>query len=299
MVDRGEKPLQRLNVFFFYELGEALAKLKQAIDVDPLPTKSDLYLPLILAQRQMSLLAEAEVLSLQVADAAIQKLKSIVDGEVQATQVSFSNYKPGEEVSKLDYPTKYFLNTAIDEFRTVFSAELGTSDAYIVSKKGIYSTKDLIERTENALSASLRVFLPPQAITDFKEAGRCLAYDLFTASGFHVLRATDATLRAYYSRFVGVAPKPKARNWGAYTKILRKCAEDKSRALRPDLKNLNLIDQIRDLHRNPLIHPEDNLDEDKAVVLFDVCKSAIIAMADEIKTVGDVTIASAPARANS
>ncbi len=37
------------------------------------------------------------------------------------------------------------------------------------------------------------------------------------------------------------------------------------------------------MHRNPIIHPEDNLDEDKALILFDLCKSAIVAMTVEMK----------------
>jgi hypothetical protein len=36
------------------------------------------------------------------------------------------------------------------------------------------------------------------------------------------------------------------------------------------------------MHRNPIIHPEDNLDEDKALILFDLCKSAIVAMTVEM-----------------
>lgn len=43
-------------------------------------------------------------------------------------------------------------------------------------------------------------------------------------------------------------------------------------------KILNILDQIRDLHRNPLAH-EVFLEMDEAVELFDTAKSAITAMA--------------------
>jgi len=46
-------------------------------------------------------------------------------------------------------------------------------------RKGIYSTADLIDRAENALSAELRAVLPQQSIIDFRDAGKCLALDLF------------------------------------------------------------------------------------------------------------------------
>jgi len=45
-----------------------------------------------------------------------------------------------------------------------------------------------------------------------------------------------------------------------------------------DPKILNILDQIRDLHRNPLAH-EVFLEMDEAVELFDTAKSAITAMA--------------------
>jgi hypothetical protein len=188
---------------------------------------------------------------------------------------------------RLEFLAGYNISEAIREFRAVLAAELGTTDAYFISKKGIYSTNDLIERADNALSTALRTFVPSQALLDFREAGKCLAFDLFTATGFHILRATDSTLRAYYARFVGKAPKPKVRNWGTYTSVLRKCASaPNAQPPKPDLKTISLIDQIREMHRNPIIHPEDNLDEDKALVLFDVCKSAIVAMASELKAAG-------------
>jgi hypothetical protein len=38
--------------------------------------------------------------------------------------------------------------------------------------------------------------------------------------------------------------------------------------------------------RPSFVHPEDNLDEDKALILFDMCKSAIVAMASELKSAG-------------
>jgi hypothetical protein len=91
-------------------------------------------------------------------------------------------------------------------------SELQTLDSYFISKKGIYSTADLIEHAEQALSVPIRAKMPAQAITDFIQAGKCLAFDSFTASGFHVLRATDSVLRLYYGHFVGTPPKPKVRN---------------------------------------------------------------------------------------
>lgn len=48
-----------------------------------------------------------------------------------------------------------------------------------------------------------------------------------------------------------------------------------------DAKILNILDQIRNLHRNPLAH-EVFLTQDEAIELFDIAKGAITAMASAI-----------------
>jgi len=50
-----------------------------------------------------------------------------------------------------------------------------------------------------------------------------------------------------------------------------------------DEKTVAVLDQIRSLHRNPLMHPEVFLTADEGLRLFDIAKSAISAMADQIK----------------
>jgi hypothetical protein len=65
--------------------------------------------------------------------------------------------------------------------------------------------------------------------------------------------ATDRGRKKITTEFLGKAPKPKVRNWGTYTFVLRRCAQDANAALpKPDLKTISLIDQIRELHRNLL-----------------------------------------------
>ncbi len=277
--------MERLNSFFFYEGGAIIRAL--GLKSESGTPLQDLTYDYFNASRWLSALLKVEALTLQVVRATTLKLKELVNEQnAEATKIIRQAIDKGTNETDpptLDVMASYYVRDAISEFQTVLSAELSTADTYTVSKKGIYSTADLIERAENALSASLRAEISGQAVNDFRQAGKCLAFDLFTATGFHILRATDAVLRIYYERFVGTKPKPKMRNWGAYTKILTKCANDPNKTLRPDVKTIALIDQIREMHRNPIIHPEDNLDEDKALVLFDVCKSAITAMACELK----------------
>ena len=80
------------------------------------------------------------------------------------------------------------------------------------------------------------------------QAGRCLAFEVPTAALFHMFRAADSVLRRWYKQVTGVEPKVKMRNWGTYIRKLRECGVDE--------KILSALEQIKELHRNPVIHPE-------------------------------------------
>lgn len=161
----------------------------------------------------------------------------------------------------------------VKEFETVLAAELQDTDTYFISKKGIYVTSDLIDAADMALDEDVRSVISPEAIVDFKESGKCLAFDLATAAGFHAMRATENVLRQYHALIVNPLAGTKC-DWGQCIVELRKAGAD--------TKTLGVVDQIRDLHRNPLMHPEAFLTVQDALRLFDIAKSAISAMADQI-----------------
>ena len=72
------------------------------------------------------------------------------------------------------------------------------------------------------------------------------------------------------------APRPQTRNIGDYLKELDKLNKGDAR-IKAALRD------IKDLHRNPLIHPEHNLTNDQALALLGSVQGAIISMLDEIK----------------
>jgi hypothetical protein len=111
-----------------------------------------------------------------------------------------------------------------------------------------------------------RICTPPVA-----EVG--LAFDLPTATGFHMLRATEAVLIEYKTA-AGVK-KSKTRNWNKYIQDLKAAGADQ--------KIVAILDQIRDLHRNPLMHPEVVLTMPEASAIFGICQSAITIMAQDME----------------
>ena len=184
----------------------------------------------------------------------------------------------------------YQIRDGLKTFETVLAAELQNSATYFVSKKSIYETADLIERAENVLPTNIRAHLTKEILFDIKEAGKCIAFNLPTAAGFHTMRAVEPVLVDWYKVVVG--HDPTTRNWGHYIEELKKA--------NANADVLSVLDQIRGLHRNPLMHPEVVLEMDEAIDLFDVSKAAIRAMVVETQklksmqsTAGLTTILSA------
>ncbi len=169
------------------------------------------------------------------------------------------------------------IKIAAEKFETVISAELSNSDTYWISPKGTHKTSMLLQYAHMELPTSILTEVP-EVKSDFDEAGRCLLFDTATATGFHLLRATEAVIRKYYKAAIGTDPPVKFRNWGAYVKVLRKSAM-------VDQKVVSMIDHIREHYRNPILHPADDLTTEDAQVLFGLCVSAITLMGQDMKSI--------------
>ena len=98
------------------------------------------------------------------------------------------------------------------------------------------------------------------------------------AAGFHIARAVESVLLVYLER---LCPEKfgqlsdSQRNLGFYIKMAR---ENKG-----EEKLCGCLDQFRNLHRNPLMHPDENLTIDQAISLLGIAQSSIIAIALELK----------------
>jgi hypothetical protein len=174
----------------------------------------------------------------------------------------------------LDLYDIYSLTNALREFETVLTHEMNVVNAYLVTKKRGYDTSDLISQAEVIFPQELASKVP-EAIPDIREAGKCIAFELGTAAGFHIMRATELVLRRYYDCVTNGAPRPQTGNIGDYLRELdnRNVGELKARGT---------LRQIKDLHRNELIHPEISLSLDDALALLGIAQSAIIAMLREV-----------------
>lgn len=181
----------------------------------------------------------------------------------------------------------YGVRHALEVFETVFRAEMRETATYYVPPRGIYSTAALVDAADNSFPKAVLPYVPLKTREDWKAAGRCLAFSLLSASGFHVARAVEGTLEAYWRRFSGAAAAATLNSWHDYLKELDAIAAKKPNPA-PAVKTLAELRQMKDDYRNPIMHPRVVLNEQDARMLFDNGESLIIAMADELREIAQM-----------
>jgi hypothetical protein len=165
-------------------------------------------------------------------------------------------------------------NHAVWVFDVALALELNRAPIFYVTPKGVFDTSALIIKA-SAVYEGYEDRLPEKALSDTDQAGRCLAFALPTAAGFHIARATEAVILKQMEVFGCDAPKESQRNWGTYIDALeKKCA---------DRRVTHSLRQIKALHRNPLMHPEETLTLPEAFSLWAICTSAIQSMVADME----------------
>lgn len=167
------------------------------------------------------------------------------------------------------------LSRAITEFEAILSRESPKLPIFFVPQKGIAKTDDLIERAHLDLPEVTRRDMPAAAIEEIKQAGRAVAFDLFTAHAIHMLRAAEIVvlvlLRDYYSNEI----KESQRNWGQYVKLLESNGAD------PALTQY--LNEVVRLERNQGVHPTKLLTEPESSYISTLAKGAIMKMVAELQ----------------
>jgi hypothetical protein len=103
----------------------------------------------------------------------------------------------------------------------VFGAELAVLPLYGVTRKAGFALPTLIENGAACFPTEIRS-KAPEALPDLEQATRCIAFELFTAAGFHLDRANEAVLRRYWDAVTNGATRPASRNMGDYLNELNK-----------------------------------------------------------------------------
>jgi len=273
--------MERIDPYAFYQLALELHQLLGQGRGDV--SRASGFYPLFAAQKAMNeLLTRGNPVELGVSRHAAQDFKHKID---EIMRQYFSDEKgelrfPEEGDPPIPLWIWSTLRTYLQTFETVFRAEMLDATTYRIPQRGIYSMPALVDRAEESFPDDLRPMVTEKAKQDFHAAGRCLAFNLPTAAGFHVVRAVEAMLEEYYHLFTGKAGT--LNGWNDYlTELDNAIAAQTTPA--PDRKTLNILRQMKDDWRNPVAHPRVVLSEADARILFDTGEAAIMGMAQEIK----------------
>lgn len=262
--------MRRINTHSLYVLGKHIEPIER-IDEDN-AKYGDVVWPLMHARTQIKTLLQNDALPIRTCRQAADQLVTAI-GNVVPLDINEAIKK--DKTAEIDWWPIRQIKDAASKFETVLTEELAIVDTYSVTQKGAYSTADLITNAESLFSKVVQQKLPPNAILDIREAGKCLAFETPTAAAFHVVRAIESVILAYYQKVMGTPPPSRMRNWGVYIKNMR----DSGKA---DPKILDFLAHIKDNYRNPVAHPEAVLTIDEVMVLVSVAVGAMSQMAAAI-----------------
>jgi hypothetical protein len=194
---------------------------------------------------------------------------------------------PGRGAGPLTVFEVQTIERGLSRFEVSLEDELERLPTFVVDSVGAYSFDQLISHADSVFPETVKKtqIIPEQVLKDIRCAGACLAFDQSTACGFHAFRAADAMIRAYYAHFIGSPPPggKEPRDWAGYIGALRTAITKNPPPKIPNDRTVELLDSIRATDRNPVIHPEQDLDAETALATFDLCKNAITLMAIDIR----------------
>jgi len=259
----GKASVKRLNLSWFCDFGAALDALAN------IPMGSDLNADITLQLTRMrpllgTYLDRDTTLNRSVSSPTASDLNTVVQAVLLFGQTRETNTRNLAEVRRL-----------ATHLKILIGSELDTQPVYHVGPKRAYNLDILIHDATKIFAGPTYAIFPDKVRYDIEQAGKCLAFEVPTAAAFHLFRAAEEILRLYYQAVVGNLPKTRHRNWGAYIKILR----DKG----AEPKVVTILEQIKELHRNPILHPDMQLSIDEAMSLVGMIESVISAMLAEIQ----------------
>jgi len=264
--------MQRVNLPIFYQFGATMGELRVLDARDPVnhPTviniifKSSIWI--------MFFLSATNDITLPGTRDAVQNLYNLL-GEVK-TKLQNLTQSDASEPELLGDIFMRRLNEELHAFELMFERESRRISVFAVRPIGILDTEKLIESAEKRFPDNLLAVMPQLTIRDLRESGKCLAFGLPTACAFHVCRATEALMLAYYEALTNQPWPYNKRDWYTYNNQLASNGAPKAIT--------NRLGEIRE-DRNAYAHPDITVPMDEAPIVFELCNGVIHLMAKEIE----------------
>jgi hypothetical protein len=267
--------VERINIAWFQKLGIVIGHLNRALLAARFQSLSPAELRYLAGARDWFRALEASEMlprSAVLARELVGLLTPIVD-----------NPNPPEKLSEGDDVN---ITRSLTAFNNVLESEANEVFTYIINDVGAYSVAALLEKAECHLSDLAQRALKNGEQKDFRLAGACLALKLFTACGFHAMRATEAVARHYHMIVVGgtspvdwtLAPLINGNSGRAQVGLRDQWKAEGERQDSQLALIIALLSAISQVYRNPIMHLETVLDEHSAKLVFDISAVAVSTM---------------------
>ncbi|HEV2383598.1 MAG TPA: hypothetical protein VG206_27880 [Terriglobia bacterium] len=260
------------NLFALYELGSRFgslrALLKSKEDMD-----SEIGISAFECIQGLKYLFSDSVLPLERSKESAAKLLGSINAMMSGDSI-------GKKQEYGEFLNPYFtgpIKNDIDTFQIALSEELKLLPLFSVERTGNLSIDRLVEGASDGYPSSTVALLDDFTKQEINSAGRCLAFAVPTASGFHILRAVEVGLKGYVLAATGTLPKVGNRSWGTYITEMTIAGASS-----------DLIDLLKILKtkRNPLMHPKDTLEMSEAIGIFCICQSTIETLIEDVRHKG-------------
>jgi len=264
--------VDRTNQYDFYKLGK---RLEGVCSIDESKPIAEAWFRLIEAQSALSELLEGHPCPLTLSKKKATEAYDCIHrafGKYCFSENGSGNkeFSAPNDSNVMPYWEWRQIKRVVGEFETVFAEEMREAATYRVPDRGIFSIPKLVDNADQTFAQMILDVLPEKTKLDWKAAGRCLAFNLSTASGFHVARAIEGALEIYYQKFCEKDGTLKSMH--EYITQLEKL----DREPRPDKKVLAELSYFKTDWRNPLMHPRVVLNDIDSKMLF--AKGEVIIM---------------------
>jgi len=268
------------NLIAIFNVGHTIGQLSNALG-HPAVTPMALLEAYSYARAQIGQMQQGDPLPFEATKRSIVRLRNAMDSLYEECKTDRAKL----EMPLLGTPHQLELRQAISGLQAQLAHDLDTLPIWLVTERRAYSLDALINNAELILEPSHVSLLSGKTVTDIREAGRAIAFDLPTAAGFHSMRSVEAVARGYHTVVVGSAPKD-GEPLGPVINNLRTKRDammtnntiDKEDMLHLVIETLNRVNNV---YRKPITHPDMVLDSAGAMNVFDASKCAIELMLED------------------
>lgn len=256
--------MQPIDGSYLYNIGKAVRPLS---DLDEKSVLASSWLYLYVAHSELSTFIDHSVY-VHVIRQSRERATELI---VLLKELSDKAAKEEHKTDLLGQWDAYRLHQAVSAFETVIAAEFRVTPIFLITPKRGYDLNVLLSTGHTMFPDDFSTKIPEAAL-DAVLGARCLALEMPTAAAFHFHRVNEAVLRKYWDALRPGKPHPGNKTIGDYLRAL-------GQARKGSTKVKATLRDIKDLYRNPVLHPEYHLENvDEAIALFNSVHTAVVLM---------------------